>query len=78
MLAELVYLTALALFTPPVERDAIGYHLVRALFWIQDGAIGWFDDAVDARLNEFPVNAELLQAASMLLTDPRAGSASSS
>ncbi len=68
VLAELVYLTALALFTPPVERDAISYHLVRALFWIQDGAIGRFDDAVDARLNEFPVNAELLQAASMLLT----------
>jgi hypothetical protein len=68
VLAGLVYVVALALFTPPTERDALSYHLVRALFWIQAGAVGHIPGPVDPRLNEFPVNAELLQGASMLLS----------
>ena len=68
VLLELVYLAALAIFTAPVERDALGYHLARALFWIQNEHVGYIDDTLDARINEFPVNAEILQGATMLLS----------
>ena len=68
VLLELAYLASLAIFTAPVERDALAYHLARALFWIQRERVGYIDDTLDARINEFPVNAEILQGATMLLS----------
>jgi hypothetical protein len=65
---ELVYLSALALFTPPTERDALSYHLARALLWIQQGSVGHLPDATDSRLSDFPVDAEIAQGATMLLS----------
>ena len=38
--AELGYLLALALFTPPTEYDVLTYHLTRAILWIQQGSVG--------------------------------------
>ena len=68
VVVELGYVVALALGTPPTERDALSYHVMRALFWIQQGTIGYIADASDQRLNEFPVNTEILQGATMLLS----------
>jgi hypothetical protein len=69
VIAELTYLAALALLTPPNDIDGLTYHLWRALLWIQQGAVTPIADATDARVNVFPPNAEILQAAAMLLSD---------
>jgi len=66
---ELLYLVALAVVTPPVEGDVLAYHLTRALLWIQGQAISPTTDASDPRINEFPPSAQVLQGATMLLSD---------
>ncbi len=63
----LSYSTALALFTPPSEDDAITYHLLRSAFWKQDAAIGWIRDVVDLRANVSPPVSEILVAVFMTL-----------
>ena len=68
MVAELGYLTALALFTPPVEFDVVTYHLPRAAFWLQRESVGFIGDATYGPIDEFPPNAEILQSGTMLLT----------
>ena len=67
--AAFAYLVLLSVLTPPSERDVTTYHLTRALLWIQDESVGPVADASDPRINEFPVNAELLQGATMLLAE---------
>ena len=66
--AEFLYLLALALFTPPVERDALAYHITRALLWIQQGAVEPTNDAADTRIDELPPNSEILEGVTMLLS----------
>lgn len=67
------YAVVLALGTPPVTWDALHYHLTRAAFWRQDGAIGYIAQAFDARLNANPPHAEILLAFALELTrDERA------
>jgi hypothetical protein len=61
------YSTALALFTPPSEDDALTYHLIRSAFWKQDHAIGWIHDTIDLRANVSPPVAEIAVAAAMVL-----------
>ena len=68
VLVELGYLFALALFTAPNEYDVVTYHLTRAVFWIQQESVGFVPDATDARINDFPPNAEIAQGATMLLS----------
>ena len=63
-----LYLLALAFFTPPVERDALAYHLTRALLWIQQEAVAPTHDAADIRIDELPPNSEILQGFTMLLS----------
>jgi hypothetical protein len=69
VLVELCYLAALALLTPPNDIDGLTYHLWRALLWIQQGSVAPIGDATDSRVNDFPPNAEILQGATMLLSD---------
>lgn len=69
VVAELGYLTALAIFTPPVEYDAVTYHLPRAAFWVQRGSVGFVPEATYEPIDDFPPNAEIAQSATMLLTD---------
>jgi hypothetical protein len=69
VIVELSYLLAVALFTPPNDLDALTYHLTRALFWIQQGSVAPIADTTDTRINDFPPNAEILQGATMLLSD---------
>ena len=66
--AELVYLLALALFTPPTEYDALTYHLTRAILWIQQGSVGGIPGVADTRINDLPPDAEIAQGATMLLS----------
>ena len=66
--AELGYLTALAIFTPPTEYDVLTYHLVRAVFWIQRASVGFVPDATYGPIDEYPPNAEILQSWTMLLS----------
>jgi hypothetical protein len=68
VLAELVYLVALAVLTPPNDLDALTYHLTRAVLWIQQESVGPIGDATDSRINEFQPDAEILQGATMLLS----------
>jgi len=57
---ELVYVTLIAVLTPPVDDDSLQYHLGRPALWLQQGSLGTFPDVHDFRLNAFPVNAELV------------------
>ena len=66
---ELVYLLALAVFTPPTEYDVLTYHLVRVAFWLERGSIGFVPDASYRPIDEFPPGAEILQSATLLLSD---------
>ena len=68
VLAEVGYLLALALFTPPTEYDVLTYHLTRAVLWIQQGSIGPIPGVTDTRINDFPPNAELAQGMTVLLS----------
>jgi hypothetical protein len=54
-----VYVLALAFLTPPLEWDSLTYHLPRASFWLQEGAVGYIDHANDARLNGNPPGGEI-------------------
>jgi hypothetical protein len=56
--AALAYEAFLAVATPPNNYDALTYHLTRAVAWLQQGHIGYFDAATE-RANAFPPNAEL-------------------
>jgi hypothetical protein len=68
VLAEVGYLLALALFTPPTEYDVLTYHLTRALLWIQQGSVGPIAGVTDTRINDLPPNAELAQGMTVLLS----------
>ena len=65
---SLAYALALALFTPAAEIDAIAYHLTRAAFWVQSGAVGAVPGSQDARIDESPPGAEILVAVTMLVS----------
>jgi len=54
-----IYITALALFTPPNSVDALWYHLARAAFWRQQHAVAYIPAANDARLNGSPPVGEM-------------------
>jgi hypothetical protein len=68
VLVALGYLLALALFTPPVERDALAYHLTKALFWMQQESVAPVAGVADTRINELPPDAEIVQGATLLLS----------
>ena len=68
VIAGLGYLLAVAVVTPPNDLDALTYHLTRALFWIQQESVAPVQDTADARINDFPPDAEILQGATMLLS----------
>ena len=68
VLAEVGYLLALALFTPPTEYDVLTYHLTRAVLWIQQGSVGPIPGVRDTRINDLPPNAELVQGMTVLLS----------
>lgn len=68
VIAELGYLLALAVFTPPNGLDGLQYHLARAVLWIQAESVAPIGDATDPRINEFQPDAEILQGATMLLS----------
>ena len=53
------YGAALGLLTPPNDWDALSYHLARAAFWIQQGAVGYVDSSPFAPINAYPPNAEI-------------------
>lgn len=63
-----VYIGALAFLTDVNEGDALGYHVARADFWMQEQGVGYVGGAVDPRLDVNPPNAEIAQLASMLLS----------
>jgi hypothetical protein len=63
-----VYAGALAFLTEVNEGDALGYHVARADFWMQEQGVGYVAGAVDARLDVNPPNAEIAQLATMLLS----------
>jgi Dolichyl-phosphate-mannose-protein mannosyltransferase len=63
------YTLALLLFTPAAEVDALAYHITRAAFWVQNGAIGPVPGAHDARIDESPPGAEILMAVTMLVSN---------
>ena len=65
---ELCYLLALALVTPPNDIDALTYHLMRGALWIQQEAVAPVGGIADTRIDEFQPDAEILQAATMLLS----------
>ena len=52
------YQAFLIVATPPNNFDSLTYHLTRAVAWLQQGHIGYFD-ATTARANAFPPNAEI-------------------
>jgi hypothetical protein len=68
VVVELGYVAALAVFTPPVEYDAVTYHLPRAAFWIQRESVGFVPDATYGPIDDFPPNAEIAQSATMLVS----------
>ncbi len=55
----LLYVGAVALFTPPNSADALWYHLARAAFWKQQHAVGYIPHVNDERLNAFPPVGEI-------------------
>jgi hypothetical protein len=61
------YIGALAFFTAQNDWDALSYHLARASFWVQEHGLGYIAGTADSRLNVNPPNAELGQAATMVL-----------
>lgn len=67
--ASLLYSLALTLRTPPNDVDALSYHLARAALWIQQASIRPIGGLSDTRIDEFPPNAEILQGATLLLSD---------
>ena len=65
---ETCYLLALALVTPPNDIDALTYHLMRGALWIQQQAVAPVGGIADTRIDEFQPDANILQAATMLLS----------
>jgi hypothetical protein len=63
-----IYTGALAFVTGVNEGDALGYHVARADFWVQEHGVGYVAGAADPRLDVNPPNAEIAQLASMLLS----------
>jgi len=57
----------LAWRVPPNNYDSMTYHLTRILFWLQDDSIRQFANATE-RQATFPVNAELIQGWTMMLS----------
>lgn len=49
----------LEIILPSIDAASIFYHVVRALFWIENGNLGHFI-AADSRLLDFPINSEIL------------------
>jgi hypothetical protein len=66
-LAGLVYLVALALFTPQIDDDSLYYHLVRVAFWNQQHGVSYVSGTFDGRVNGNPPNAEIAMLFTMLL-----------
>src|SRR5204863_444910 len=56
--AAIAYQLFLAVATTPNNYDALTYHLTRAVAWLHQGHIGYFDAAA-GRANGFPPNAEI-------------------
>ena len=46
-------------FLPAIDIDSTTYHVVRSLFWIDNGSLNHFPTA-EARMIMFPINSELL------------------
>ena len=67
MLAGLIYLLALALFTPQIDDDSLYYHLVRAASWKQQHGVSYVSGTFDGRVNGNPPNAEIAMLFTMLL-----------
>jgi hypothetical protein len=57
--AALVYQAFLVVATPPNDWDSMLYHLSRAAYWHQHGAVGYIANAPTQRMNAFPPNAEI-------------------
>jgi hypothetical protein len=55
----LVYVVALAFFTPPNDWDGLTYHVTRAALWDQEGGIGVVQAGNEPRLNGNPPLAEI-------------------
>jgi hypothetical protein len=58
MLVAVAYQAFLVVATPPNNFDSLTYHLTRAVAWLQQGHVGYFD-ATTARANAFPPNGEI-------------------
>lgn len=57
----------LAWRVPPNNYDSMTYHLTRILFWLQDDSVRQFANATE-RQATFPVNAEIIQGWTMMLS----------
>jgi hypothetical protein len=66
--AGTAYVVALAFATPPLDYDALLYHLPRAALWRQQHAVGYIAGASDPRLDGNPPGAELGLLATMVLS----------
>jgi hypothetical protein len=63
----MAYAVILGLEIPQNEWDSLTYHLTRAAFWIQQGAVAYVPHVTDIRINGNPPNAEIGMAWTMLL-----------
>ena len=58
VLVAVSYQAFLVVATPPNNYDSLTYHLTRAVAWLQQGHVGYFE-ATTARANAFPPNGEI-------------------
>ncbi len=58
VVAAIAYQAFLVVVTPPNNYDSLAYHLTRAVAWLQQRHVGYFD-AATARANAFPPNGEI-------------------
>jgi hypothetical protein len=68
VLAGSAYVVALALATPPLDFDALLYHLPRAALWRQEHAVGYIAGSSDPRLDGNPPGAEIGVLLTMVLS----------